>query len=552
VLLPELLAAEQATNDRRHIWRFPKEKIELPLGEIISAGGRYAAALSSLGVCTGDRVGLVLENGPEYLSIILGIWQLGAIAVPLRPSGGLKFDMSGFLRDIDSDCRFAQLVFDDEIEQAVAHGWVASGRAGVRMVRLIERAAGAATVTPVLLKPEQIAVLQYSSGSTARPKGVIVTHAMIRDQLKQIDAEYRYGCGGNSIQSSGSWLPFHHDMGLFIGLLYPLFARADNVLASPLFYMRDPRRWFRLQAEHRVQWNFTTNLAMANSIASLLRLDAEGVDLSHFYLYLAAEKVSPAVLQRTCDALARFNMPADHVRIGYGMAENALAVCSTKDGPARCVRVRAAGESGLTSGEAGDPESLEIVSIGKAHVGTVVTIRDDAGNPLPELTVGEICVDGPCVTPGYYNDPEKTAQQIVGRRLHTRDLGFRLGDEFYFVARKDDVLVVGGRNIVPDDIEDCVEGTEVVPAGGSVLIDVPAPATGKTELVLIVEAGGRLSDEEATERRVLLQRHVLDRRGLLINRIAFTRKHALEKTSSGKKRRKIIRERFVRQQLEVN
>jgi acyl-CoA synthetase (AMP-forming)/AMP-acid ligase II len=551
VLLPERLAAADAAHDQ-HLWRFPKEKIELPLGELVSAGERYAAALSMLGVRAGDRVGLVLENGPEYLSILLGLWQVGAIAVPLRPSGGLKFDMSGFLGDIDRDCRFALLVFADDVDDAVAYGWVAAGRCGVRKTRLLELSAGADPVSPVPLQPPQVAVLQYSSGSTARPKGVIVTHAMVRDQLAQIDAEFRAGCGGRSIQSSGSWLPFHHDMGLFIGLLYPLFARAHNLLASPLFYMRDPRRWFRLQAERHVQWNFTTNLAMANSVPSLLRLEPASIDLSNFYLYLAAEKVSPAVLDRTCDALSRFSMPREHVRVGYGMAENALAVCSTKDGPVRSVRVQVLGENTLRFARPGDPESLEIVSIGKAHVATTVTIRDDAGNPLPDFSIGEICVEGPCVTPGYYNDPAKTAQQIVGRRLRTRDMGFRLGDEFYFVTRQDDVLVVGGRNIVPDDIEDCVEAMELVAAGGSVLIDVPVPATGKTELVLIVEAAGRLSDDEAAERRTMLQRHVLDRRGLLINRIAFTRKNALEKTSSGKKRRKIIRERFVRQQLELS
>jgi len=258
-------------------------------------------------------------------------------------------------------------------------------------------------------------VLQYSSGSTARPKGVIVTHAMIRDQLAQIDAEFRDGCGGgSSIRSSGSWLPFHHDMGLFIGLLHPLFARADNILASPLFYMRDPRRWFRLQAEHQVQWNFTTNLAMANSVASLLRLEPASIDLSGFYLYLAAEKVSATVLDRTCDALSRFNMPREHVRVGYGMAENALAVCSTKNGPVQWVRVQVLDDNALRLADAGDPESLDIVSIGKAHVNTTVTIRDEAGNPLPDFSIGEICVEGPCVTPGYYNDPAKTAQQIVG------------------------------------------------------------------------------------------------------------------------------------------
>ena len=112
---------------------------------------------------------------------------------------------------------------------------------------------------------------------------------------------------------------------------------------------------------------------------------------------------------------------------------------------------------------AGDPESIEVVSIGKAHVNTTVTIRDEAGNPLPDFSIGEICVEGPCVTPGYYNDPAGRRSMIGGGRLRTRDMGFRLDDEFYFLARQDDVLVVGGRNIAPDDIEDCVEATDRVP-----------------------------------------------------------------------------------------
>jgi fatty-acyl-CoA synthase len=316
--------------------------------------------------------------------------------------------------------------------------------------------------------------------------------------------------------------------------------------------MRDPKRWFRLQAEYSVSWNFTTNLAMANSVAALRRLDPATIDLSRLHVYLAAEKVSPVVLRQSREALARLGMPEDHLRVGYGMAENALAVTSTKDGPLHTVRVCQVGETGLRFAAAGDPDSIEVVSIGRAHVNTTVTIRDDNGRVLPDFSLGEICVEGPCVTPGYYNDPAKTAQQIVDGRLRTRDIGFRLDDEFYFVARKDDVLVVGGRNISPDDIEDCVEGVGHVPAGAAVLIDVPVEETGKTELVLLVEISERLSEDEAAACRNMLRHRVLQERGVLINRVAFARRHALEKTSSGKKRRKVIRDRFVRHELELN
>jgi fatty-acyl-CoA synthase len=551
-LLPELLDSAAGGDSRTPVWRFPKQQVELTLNDIVRLGDDYARALSALGVRPGSRVGFVLENGPEYPSLLLAVWRLGAVAVPLRSAGGHRFDMAGFLRDIDADCEFAVLVFEDDFDGSVIDSWASSsGRTGVQKGQLTTLAQEAPHVTFPPLCANDLAILQYSSGSTARPKGVIVTHAMVRDQVEQLDAEYRYACGGEGLRSSGSWLPFHHDMGLFIGILLPLFARADNVLASPLFYMRDPKRWFRLQATHRVDWNFTTNLAMANSLHSLRLIDPASIDLSHFHLYLAAEKVSSVVLQKTTAALVRLGLPRDNLRVGYGMAENALGVASTKDGPIRCVRVRTVGEAGLRFADLGDPEALEVVSVGRPHKNTVISIRDDAGVELPDFTIGEICVEGPCLTPGYYKDPEKTARHLVAGRLHTQDLGFRLDGELYFVARKDDVLVVGGRNIAPDDIEDCVEAMDQVPAGGAVLIDVSVAATGKTELVLLVEIAGRLSESEATLRRTSLQSHVLNQCGLLIHHVVFAKKNTLEKTSSGKKRRKLIRERFVRHELEL-
>ena len=157
MLLPELLEVAQAAGDRQHVWRFPKDKVELPLGDIVAASDRYASALASLGVRAGDRVGLVLENGPEYPSVILGIWQLGAIAVPLRPSGGLRFALAGFLHDIDADCSFRLLVFEDDVDEAVLGAWLdAPGHSAIRKTRLRELSGDAPPVSPVPLEPTSV------------------------------------------------------------------------------------------------------------------------------------------------------------------------------------------------------------------------------------------------------------------------------------------------------------------------------------------------------------------------------------------------------------
>jgi acyl-CoA synthetase (AMP-forming)/AMP-acid ligase II len=553
--LVETLEAALARAPRPAVWRFPEEGLELPLPSIVEASHGYASAFRELGVGRADRVGLALENGSDYPAILLGLWRLGAIAVPLRPHTGHHNDGGASLTRVDRACELSVVLHNDDRDEPLFTSWARErGRApGSVMTRraLRERAArlGRSTGGDASLQGGDIAVVQYSSGSTADPKGIIVTHEMIATQAEQIHTEFRGACGGEPLSSTGSWLPFHHDMGLFIGVLQPLSIACDNVLASPRFYMYRPKRWFALQAEHRVQWNFTTNLAMANSFASLGQLEPGSLDLSRFHLYLAAEKVSPVVLRRCWEVLGRFGMPPENVKVGYGMAENALGVTSTKTGVVRTLAVTVESESLLRLAAADEPDAVEVVSVGSAHVDTEVAVVDEAGARLPDLALGEITVRSRCVTPGYYRDPDGSRRTIKDRVLHTRDIGFVHEGELYFFARKDDVLVVGGRNIAPDDIERCAEEQDGFAPGSAVLIDVPIADTGKTELVLLVEPPKQLSVEDAEARKRMLQSTIFSERGVLVNRVVFAARNALEKTTSGKKRRRLIRERFLKREL---
>lgn len=553
MVLLESIEKNLASNRKMPIWRFPEEKKELPLSELYRQAIKYTRTFAALGVRSGDRVGFMLNNCSDYVAFMLAIWKIGAVAVPLRPQAGLQFDIHAYLSKIELNCRFALIIFNDDASDDLMTAWTAlSGKQGRRRAEFVAKELRSAQFHAFDPKPEDMAVIQYSSGSTGEPKGVIVTHGILMEQVRQIDTEYRIGCNEAGIASSGSWLPFNHDMGLFIGILYPLFSWCDNILASPRYYMFKPKRWFTLQAEYRVELNFTTNLAMANSIRSLSQLDPGTLDLSRFYLYLAAEKVSPVILKKLYDILKVFHMPEDHFKVGYGMSENALGITSTKRGSIKTACIRVGEDSSVCTANREEVDALDVVSVGGPHIGTTITVRDDAGRVLPEMMLGEICIAGPCVTPGYYRNREATDAAFVNGMFKTRDLGFFLNEELYFYSRKDDMLVIGGRNISPEDIEDCAEELEHIASGGTVLIDTENATSGKNALALLVEVDHGHGTMDLVDRQRMIQAEIFRKKGVLIHKVDFCGKNSIEKTTSGKKRRKAIRERYLKGELKIH
>jgi len=548
--LIELIETNLEKKNHTPIWRFPEEKNEFPISELYDRAIEYAHTFTALGVEAGDTVGFMLNNCSDFVPFLIGLWKINAMAVPLRPHAGSDFDIHAYLNRIEKSCQFKLIIFNDDANEDLINSWTGlSGRQGYRRSEFIG-------IHPVTIKtdfpsilPSDIAVIQYSSGSTGDPKGVIVTHEMVMNQVRQIDFERRVAGQDKEIESTGSWLPFNHDMGLFIGILHPLFAWSNNILASPRYYMYKPKRWFELQSQYQVEWNFTTNMAMANSLRSLAQLAPGAIDLSLFYLYLSAEKVSPTILRKCYEVLKEFNMPEDHFKVGYGMAENTLGAASTKQGKINTVHVCIDENSNTVQKTDGhDNNAVEVVSIGSPHINTTMTVRDEAGNILPEMTLGEICIQGHCVFPGYHRDEEVSKKALVEGMFKTRDLGFYCNGDLYFYSRKDAMLVVGGRNIAPEDIEDCAEGMEGFSVGGTALIEVEQKSVGTNKLVLLVEMEDKRHRLDLTSERHRIQSEIYQKKGILISTIVFCGKNTIVKTTSGKKRRKAIKETFEKEQ----
>ncbi|WP_395456510.1 AMP-binding protein [Azospirillum melinis] len=546
-------------TDGDPLWHFPAEGIDRRLSELRTRSGAIAAGLAVRGIRPGDRVVMLLDTGSSAICLLLALWQLQAVPVPLRPwSGAASGEDLGTVseRAGGTDRAGGFLRFLLEVTR----------RSDARLV-VTDRPAAVPQLEPLLTTVEALeaplerlpaaigdgecradglALIQFSSGSTGRPKGVMVTHAMVMAQLRQLADNYAAAGSGRQPCSIASWLPFYHDMGLFIGILLPLFTGADAMVAPPAWYMRNPARWFAAMAARGSDLTFSTSSVLAATLRGVRRLHGRGCDLSALILYVAAEKISPAVLDEAAAVLAPLGMPPSQLRAGYGMAEYTLGCTHSREPGLRRLRVRIApGGRVLTDGGdgcGGGGETLDLVSVGRPNDACDLVVRDEAGCPLGEMRLGEITVAGPCLTPGYWRD-EAMTQRALGRGwMRSGDLGFLHDGELFFVARKDEMLVVGGRNVIPADVELEVESLPFVGPGRAVLFAADEP--GGPRQVLLVEGNATSPPPVVSGRLTAIRRCILDGFGFVPTDIAVVPKGTIEKTSSGKKRTAVIRRRW--------
>ncbi len=540
-------------------WHFPAESRSFELSALHDQSLKLASVLQANGLKKGDRVALMMTNSSNYVIALLAIWRLNAIAVPLRPKGSRQTHYADYAQHCNEVCDFSLILFDDNVTSEVLLHPDLCQQQYADINTLMETAAHTpAFDNEVQISATDIAILQFSSGSTGAPKGVIVTHEMMMAQLQNIHYNHIGSRHGHPIESLASWMPFNHDMGLFIGVLAPVYTGSNNMVAPPAFYMRNPPRWFSLLSQHRVDMNFNTNSVLASTLKTLRRLQKQDdIDLSELHLYIGAEKVSPIIVRRCYDYLIPLGFKRENLHIGYGMAENTLGATCTKTQTINLTTFKFISPNCLEpveeSSEISSPNTgkntVELVAIGAMDWRHNITIQDKAGKSLPELMLGEIAITSPCVTPGYYRNPEKTKETLIDGCLLTGDIGFMYNHELYFYARQDDMISHAGRNIIPDDVEMAVEELPFIRAGASALVGVDNPQTGCTDLILLTEVNERSTESELAEYQQAIQSMAYEVSDIIITRIILCQRGTIEKTSSGKKRRAVIRKRFMNNQV---
>ena len=500
-----------------------------------------AAGLQALGVEPGERVAIMLPTGPDYLSAFFGTGLAGAAPVPIYPPVRLALLEDHLRRQLAilSTCAATVLI---TFAEALPFARLLKVQlpALKRLVSVAELRANAGEFVSPAVKPGDTAMLQYTSGSTGNPKGVILSHANLLANIRAM---------GKTVQVTDSdvivsWLPLYHDMGLIGTWLAGLYYGLPMVLLSPLDFLSRPGRW--LWAIHRYRGTLSPapNFAYEICLTRLKDEELADLDLSSWRCaFNGAEPVSPDTLKRFVDRFAKFGFKNEAMMPVYGLAENSvgLAFPPCNRGP---LIDRVDREIFAKSGKAvpvdGKDEALRVVACGRPLDGHEIRILGPGGRELPERREGRVQFRGPSATTGYFGNQEQSARLFDGDWLETGDLGYMAGGELYLTGRSKDLIIVAGRNVYPQELEEAVGHLPGI-RKGNVAVFGRKSRDGTERLVLVAET--RESDAGVLEQlRQEINGLAVDLVGSPIDELVLAPPKTLLKTSSGKLRRAACRE----------
>ncbi|MBV9639949.1 MAG: AMP-binding protein [Mycobacteriaceae bacterium] len=527
---------------------------------------RAQIVAEELKVCgsSGDRVAIVAPQGLEYIVAFMGAMQAGFVAVPLSvPQFGVHDErVSSALRD----CAPAVILTTSAVVDTVVPYACADGGKPAPVVIEVDALDLDAPreLSPVQPAHSGTAYLQYTSGSTRAPAGVVVTHKNVIANVVQAFTDYVGTVPPGMVFVS--WLPFYHDMGLIEGVCAPLVCDRRAVLMSPLSFLQRPARWMQTLAANHPCFSAAPNFAFELAVRRTSDKDMAGFDLGGVLgIISGSERIHSATVKRFNERFARFNLKDTVIRPSYGLAEATVYVASSEPGrPARTVRFD---YEKLSKGHARQCEgdvvgSTELIGHGTSRSTMVRIVNPETRTENPAEMVGEIWVHGDNVAKGYWQKPKETERVFGGRLvnpspetpdgpwLRTGDLGVISDGELFIIGRIKDLLIVDGSNHYPDDIEATIQE---ITGGRVAAISIPNERT--EQLVAIVELKKRGdSVEEYLHRLRSVRREVTsaisNTHRLRVADLVFVAPGSIPITTSGKVRRSACVELYQQDEFE--
>ncbi len=513
----------------------------LTYGELVERALRVAVGLRERGLRQGDRLIVCLPTCPELLVTIYGTLLAGGVCVPVyppQPSQGLK-------RWKD------QVLAVGRTTQA--RGAVVQPEARLHMASVLEQVAedlftavpaqleAPAPAMPAAVLPGDLAFVQFTSGTTSRPRGVAVTHEALMANMTGLLSVMPLSEHDTSV----SWLPPYHDMGLVGHIFVPVLAGVHQVLMRPTELTRRPERWLQLVTASRATQTTAPNFAYAICSRRISRAERARIDLGSLrWALCGAEAVQAETMEAFCESFGPQGFRREALRPVYGLAEATLTATFSPQGGPRVDwvdRERLAASGVAAPVAPGQPDGQPIVSVGRPLPGHALEVIGPDGRPRRTREVGELRFRGPSVMRGYFNDPAATQAALQDGWLLTGDLGY-LDEEglLHVTGRRKDLIIKHGRNYLPDDFEAACHELPALRPGRVVAFGLSSPATGTEDLVIVAE----VRQAARTHDPVLLQRiarAVTERTGVRPDRVELAEPGMLPKTTSGKLQRSRVK-----------
>jgi acyl-CoA synthetase (AMP-forming)/AMP-acid ligase II len=394
--------------------------------------------------------------------------------------------------------------------------------------------------------PDEIVLLQHSSGTTGLQKGVALSHRAVLNQLEA----YTRALALTEADVLVSWLPLYHDMGLIAGFLMPILSGNTLVLLSPFDWVRAPYKLFQAVSRYKGTLSWLPNFAYNFCAHKIRERDLEGVDLSSWRVITnCSEPVKWESHQAFYQRFQKYGLRMNALQCSYAMAENVFGVTQTPLGTDPVTdeidRESYINERVAKSPVDGKP-ALRMMSSGRAIDNTRIRILSEAGEVLPDRVIGEIALQSDCMLTGYYHRPDATEKALRDGWYLTGDYGYTLNGEVFVAGRKKDMIIVGGKNVYPQDLESLAYEVPGIHAGRAVAFGIEDPEAGTEEVVIVAE----VDTQDPAERQKIadaLRRHVSQNSAIALRHVHLVDSKWIVKTSSGKTARSANREKFLKE-----
>jgi fatty-acyl-CoA synthase len=556
VNLIEALEAAPADRPFITVWLDEDDHETATFGEFRSLARVEAAALAHECIRPGDRVVILMPQGIPAMTTFVGAMMLGAVPAFLAypnfkvEASKYRSGLAGVTANLSAKAVVIDESFPDEMLECVS---LASETKLLRAKHKRDdlQQLNNPGVAYAQIRPDSLAFIQHSAGTTGLQKGVALTHAAVIRQLDHLSEVLKIEPASDRVYN---WLPLYHDMGLIAAFVLPMVCHIPIVMQSPLNWVMQPESMLQVVTEYKCTLAWMPNFSFQFVPRRTPQSRWEDYDLSSVRLLINCSE--PVRASSMSEFRKAFRIGEGVLQSSYAMAENVFAVTQSniERGP---VTISADGQQFRSAHRivpvpAETADAVLFTSSGRLLPNQRVKILSDSGEALGDACVGEIAIQSDCLFEGYYNRPNLTTPVLIDGWYRSGDLGFLLNDELYVVGRKKDLLIIGGENIYPQDIEEIVSAHPAIHDGRVIAMGVYNPGLGTEDVVVVAEAEKEelLSDASKLEQEI--RSRVVAGLGIAVRTILLKPPKWIVKSTAGKAARSATREKLLREHPELN